>query len=164
MKKLAIATAAALLTIGTPAVAQVTSFNPRTVIPHFDKESLDRIAAQVGPSKTEWRQIGDGEQTLVITMESGVMILVKPSGCGSGRCVGLSLTGLWQKDEGESDASIHAKLAEFNDTAVPTAFLYSNGLIALTQYVIADYGMPQGNIVETLKVFDAYAQRLSQQI
>lgn len=164
MKKLALAAAVASLGLGTPALAQDSGFDSREMIPYFTKTNLETIAAQLEPTKTEWRQFGDGEQSLAITMPSGAIVLVKPTACGSGRCVGLSITALWQKQAGQSDADIHERLAIFNDTAVPSASLYSSGIIALTHYVIADYGIPQGNIVVTLNVFDTYAQRLAQVI
>ena len=162
MKKIAFAAAVALLGLGSPAVAQDSDFDSRQMIPYFTKTNLETIAAQLEPTKTEWRQIGDGEESLVITLPSGLIVIAKAAGCGSGRCVGLSLTALWQKKETQSDAEVHDALATFNDTAVPTAFLQRNGVIAMTHYVIADYGIPQGNIVVMLEVFDAYGQRLSE--
>lgn len=161
MKKIAFAAAVALLGLGSPAVAQDSDFDSRQIIPNFTKPNLEAIAAQLEPTKTEWRRFGDGEDALAITMQSGAIILVKPAACGTGGCVGLAITALWQKQEGQSDALIHERLAAFNDTAVPSASLYTNGIIALTHYVIADFGIPQGNIVVTLNVFDTYAQRLA---
>ena len=77
MKKIAFAAAVALLGLGSPAVAQDSDFDSREMIPYFTKTNLETIAAQLEPTKTEWRQIGDGEESLVITLPSGLIVIAK---------------------------------------------------------------------------------------
>lgn len=149
--------AALLLAGAVPAAAQNADVaNPRGILPNVDVDTILPLIKETGGVT---QIVDDGKGRFITANYDGIYMNFYPSSCEEGEkgCKGLEIGVSINRSEVKlTDAELARRINAFHDRYVISRVLVSgNGNIALTRYMIADFGLPRGNLAtEILGVAD----------
>ncbi len=151
-KVIAICSLMAATTIA-PLAAQ-SDFSNETMLTEFSIENVQPALRAAGAEELTETQTKDGDAQLRARFSDGRIIVATPRACtGGNNCRGLSMRAFWRPDPDRSPAEVQAIVNEYNDIAVAFGLVTNDNWIRLSYYIIADYGMPQGNLRVSTRVF-----------
>jgi putative sensory transduction regulator len=159
-KALLAVTLAAGLSIGG-AMAQSNSLSKQIIsdagkpIANFDIQNIYPILQEMGISY-EGRADDEGNKLLIAQASSGLKFAVVPAACLNGAnsgCVGMNVIALFPEAPQRDVNSFNYRYA-FTSAGINPA----NNASYISRYVIADYGIPKGNIASNLYNFIAQAE------
>ncbi len=143
------------------AMAQSNSLSKQIIsdagkpIANFDIQNIYPILQEMGIAY-EGRVDEEGNQLLLAQASSGLKFALVPAACLNGAnsgCVGMNVIALFPEAPQRDVNSFNYRYA-FTSAGVNP----SSGASYISRYVIADYGIPKGNIASNLYNFIAQAE------
>lgn len=143
----ALALAATLLPAAQAGALTSDVANPRVILANVDIATILPVVKETGGVA----EVKKDEQGSFITANyDGIYMSFYPSSCEAGEkgCKGLEIGVSINRSEFKiSDAELTKRINAFHDQYVISRVLFSKtGNIAITRYMIADYGIPRGNL------------------
>jgi uncharacterized low-complexity protein len=139
-----------VLALAAPAAAQQGSSS--TLVTAFTPSVLAAAITAIGGKQGEARVDG-GKSFYTITLASGIPVVGYFGDCQAQQCKTLILVASLAKPADRSVEQLDELLRTVNNN-VPAAKVFRVGDKVLVQgYVVADYGITQGNLQTQLKVF-----------
>lgn len=152
IRNLVLTALASLGTLAAPAMAQSNSMpggdqQYRVMMPNFDIATITPVFQMMG-AQTQPISMS-GNPAVGVIHSSGARFIAVPRACDdSGRnCAGLGLVAAFNESATADQANA------FNTQSVVGSVAVANGLTLMTDYLIADFGTPRGNLIITSNVF-----------
>lgn len=130
---------------------------PQKILSGFYLPDMQNIGTEMGLTN-EVVEGQDGSVLLRYITPEGYQFLVSPEVFDGDRCIGLQMVAFFGNSQGVPLEALNF----FNYThAFTQVYSYDGGLF-LTRYIIADYGVPKGNVASNIANFVAVAVDLDQ--
>ena len=127
--------------------------DPRRVLNGFQLADMQNVGAEIG-YQTEVVRGNDDSIFLKYTTGEGNVFFVAPAVCDQTTCYGLDIYTFFGSDAGVPLSALNF----FNYYRAFTKTFSQNGTIILSRYIIADFGIPKGNIASNLTNFVGVAK------
>ncbi len=144
-------------------LADPSAFDDRHVIREFSPETLRPVLSELKAGDIEQARNSADALYLSARMPSGLIVILTPSACSEAMptvCRGLSMGAIFENPKGKPAADIDAALGIFNKSGIGTAFRLDESSVMYRDYLVADYGIAQGNVRIALQVFASYALQM----
>ncbi len=148
MKKLMIAAVLGGAALCAPAaLAQVDT--PEQIVASFAIPDLNGLLDELG-YEHEAGTLPSGAAVIRVTAPDGLAFYLQPRACDADRCAGLSITAAFRGPAPFDPAMITAYNLRY---VFMKGVLLPDGGALLGRYIIADYGIPRGNIAVNIAAF-----------
>ena len=144
-------------------LAHGDDFDEQHIIREFSPATLQPVLAELGATNIEQDRNGAEALYLTAELQTGLIVILTPSACTEApmpKCRGLSLGAIFEAPADKPAAAIDARLAGFNRDAIGKAVRLDERSVMYRDYIIADYGIAQGNVRVALQVFEQHAVRM----
>ncbi len=141
-----------------PPQAQQGQMDPAQMVPGFTPDVLVGVLGAMG-YRTELRTLEDGTTAVRAQSPEGIILFLEPRACNSGTCVGLQYRAFFRRDEPYTLQDVNLYNQRY---AFMKSILLEDGRAYLGRYIIADYGIPLGNIAVNTSVFTALAAQFGE--
>lgn len=136
----AAALAAAFAVCTAPDAQAQNLVNPAQMMNGFNANELATLAGELGYTSKSL-VFNNGVAGLAVSTPEGYQFYVSPTVCNP-VCYGLGIYALFGSDAGVPLSAVN----QFNAENAMTKAFTVNQTVALSRYVIGDFGMPRGNI------------------
>ena len=141
--------------VGQAAAGQIS--NPTGLVYDLSADSLMPLFTEMNMSPEKF-QTDDGKSYIVLTEpDSGLTIVAIPEACTSGKCIGVNFVVIF------SDSTLaNDRITYFNSTFsfVKVVKSEESNRVEVYRYEIADFGIPRGNLRESVMNLVALSKKV----